>query len=106
MFSCRRLSLALALFVLSCPAPAWATSELRDKMSALAQDILKVTKQQAVTVGQFTPTGLPDVNSGPGLERLLATALGTLARDDARFEVKGDYALVKSQLHPTLKEVR
>lgn len=106
MFSDRRWSLALALVVLSCPEAVHANPELRDKMSALAQDILKVTKQQAVTVGQFTPIGLPDVNSGPGLERLLAAALGTLARDDARFEVKGDYALVSSQVRALLKEVR
>jgi hypothetical protein len=95
----------VALVILAVPASARASRELREKMSALAKDVLKNTKNQPVTVGQFTPTGLQNSNSGPGLERILAAELGALVRDDALFEVKGDYALVSSRSAPGLKEI-
>lgn len=103
MHAVRTLALLAALLA---AAPASASQELRDKIAGLAREILANTKQQPVTVGQFSPTGLPDSNSGPGVEQLLTAALGQLAKADARFEVKGDYALVKSKADPALREAK
>lgn len=59
-----------------------------------AVEVLKITANQPVIVGQFTPTFLPDSNSGPAIAELLKKALGhDLVKRDALFEVKGDYTL-------------
>jgi hypothetical protein len=59
-----------------------------------AAEVLKITANQPVIVGQFTPTFLPDSNSGPAIAELLKKALGNdFVKRDALFEVKGDYTL-------------
>jgi hypothetical protein len=59
-----------------------------------AEQVLKITANQPVIVGQFTPTFLPDSNSGPAIAELLKKALGPdFVKRDALFEVKGDYTL-------------
>lgn len=98
MFRPRHLALIAAL--LSVDASAAASNELRDKLQSLAANILKATRNQPVTVGVFSGTGLPETNSGPGIEGELRNALNQLlagcVKDDATFEVKGDYAFAKS----------
>lgn len=108
-----RFHLCLCLMLsLACVSPqaASASQELRDKLANIADSILKNTKQQAVTVGQFSPTGLPDTNNGPGIEQLLTKALEAKAsgivKADALFEVKGDYSLVNSKVNSQLKVVK
>lgn len=103
----------LALVAISFAASgstAFATVELRSRMAELARDILAVTKQQPVRIGLFTGTGLPNSNSGPGIEQLLKESLESLSKgslkDDAQIEVKGDYLLVPSKKNPGLKVVR
>ena len=75
--------------------------ELREKFGLLADKILKNTKNQPVTIGVFSHTGLPDSNSGVGLEEILREEierrLKNGVRADARFEVKGDYAFARSR---------
>jgi hypothetical protein len=59
-----------------------------------AVQVLKITANQPVIVGQFTPTFLPDSNSGPAIAELLKKAIGNdFVKRDALFEVKGDYTL-------------
>lgn len=98
------------LLMVTLSSTAFATPELRQQMEVLAKDVLANTKQQAVTIGQFSGTGLPNSNSGPGIEQVLKEALEAqqrgAVRDDAKFEVKGDYLLVPSKTNPALKAVR
>ena len=69
--------------------------ELREKLANLAASLRKVVKNQPITVGQFTPSGLPDSNFGATLELLLKQELERLdpkaVSDKADFEVKGEY---------------
>jgi hypothetical protein len=80
---------------------AAAATELREKLGELAAEVLKATKNQPVSVGVFSPTGLPDANSGPGIEGVLRDELERLKKGvvqaDAQFEVKGDYAFARSR---------
>ena len=63
-------------------------------ISDAAVEVLKITANQPVIVGQFTPSFLPDSNSGPAIAELLKKALGAdFVKRDALFEVKGDYTL-------------
>lgn len=92
------------------PSATEASQELRDKLTGLADNILKNTKQQPVTIGQFTPTGLANTNNGPGIEQLLTQALNAkvegIVKAGALFEVKGDYSLVASKVNPELKVIK
>lgn len=104
------LWLALLLAFAAFPRPAAATSqELRDKLHAVAADILNDTHHQPVTVGVFSPTGLPDTDSGPGIEQALTTELDRISpnivQPKAKFEVKGDYAYAKSH-DPKLADLK
>lgn len=103
-----RLAVVLLLTVIA--SPAHATNELRNKLQLTAQNILKISRDQPVTVGQFSPTGLPDSNTGPGIEETLTKELEILSpgsvRANAKFEVKGDYAFVRSRKSPELKEIK
>ncbi|MCA9117727.1 MAG: hypothetical protein KDA79_21800 [Planctomycetaceae bacterium] len=87
-----------------CPRPVAAAAEVNRKLAELAAEVLRATKNQPVTVGVFSPTGLSETNSGPGIEGILHDELERLAvglvRDDARFEVKGDYAFAMSRNSP------
>ena len=80
---------------------ARATEELRNELHRLAEQVLKLTKNQPVTVGVFSPTGLPASNSGPGIEGILSQELEVIrpgcVTKDAAYEVKGDYAFAKSR---------
>jgi hypothetical protein len=103
--------LLLAVVCLSpCLGQAFASQELRDNMGKLARSVLANTKNRPVSVGQFSPTGLPDSNAGVGLERVLVTQLELISpgsvKADAPFEVKGDYALVRSKGDPAMKEIK
>ena len=99
------LTMALAL-----PSHASASKELRDGIARIAKEILANTKDQPVSVGQFTPTNLPASNAGVGLEQLLRLELEALHRGivqaNAVYEVKGDYTLVSSETTPGLKEIK
>ncbi len=68
-------SLFTPLLMVALSSTAFATPELRQQMEVLAKDVLANTKQQAVTIGQFSRTGLPNSNSGPGIEQVLKAAL-------------------------------
>src|SRR5262249_31360026 len=95
---------------LAIPGQASASKELRDGIARIAKEILANTKDQPVSVGQFTPTNLPGSNAGVGLEQLLKLELEALHRGivqaNALYEVKGDYALVSSETTPGLKEIK
>ncbi|MCA9118098.1 MAG: hypothetical protein KDA79_23665, partial [Planctomycetaceae bacterium] len=84
--------------------PVAAAAEVNRKLAELAAEVLRATRNQPVTVGVFSPTGLSETNSGPGIEGILQDELERLAagsvRDDARFEVKGDYAFAKTRNSP------
>jgi hypothetical protein len=72
--------------------------------------ILANTKNQPVTVGQFSPTDLPSSNAAVGIEQVLVSQLKVLAATsvsaDAMFEVKGDIGFVKSRATPELKAIK
>ena len=95
------LFLLIPMVLIEAPRPVEASQEMRDKMELLADTILKATKNQPVSIGIFSPTDLPETNSGPGIEATLIDALGRKlpgsVRPDAKFEVKGDYAFAKSR---------
>ncbi|GEM_PF-1690992 len=78
-----------------------AAPEIRSRFAELAVRILETTKQQSVSVGVFSPTGLPETNSGPGLEEILTDELNRIApgvvKPTAQYEVKGDYAFARSR---------
>jgi hypothetical protein len=84
--------------------------EIRDKFKSLAKEVLENTHEQSVSVGQFTPVGLPHANAGVGLEQLLREALEAIhagiVQTKAQYEVKADYALVSSELSHDMKEIK
>lgn len=104
--------LLTVLFVATAFRPATASPEVREKFRELADGVLKVTNGQPVAVGVFSQTSLRDTNAGPGLEQMLAFELNRLkpgiVRDDAKYEIKGDYAFAKSRdpAHEGLKVVK
>ncbi len=75
-----------------------------------AEEILKITKDEPIVIGQFTETFLPGTNSGPAIGELLKKALEVLKpgilRPDAEFQVKGDYELTENPDRKSLKAVR
>jgi hypothetical protein len=74
-----------------------------------AEEIVKITKDESISIGQFTPTLLPDSNSGPAIGELLKKAIETLKpgiiRREAAFEVKGDYELTENPEAKKLKAI-
>lgn len=109
-FKVSPLAIYSLTFLLISPGEIGATTtEIREKMAKLAQEILKITKQEPVAIGVFSPTGLPDSNSGPGLEAELKTALESLKAGSvlktAKYEIKGDYAYAKTR-NPEMGGIR
>lgn len=104
-----RVMMAAAIFLASATTLR-ASEELRKEIAALAENILKNVKKQPVSVGQFTPTGLLASNAGPGLEEILRAELEArqkgVVQPNAKFEVKGDYALVKSKTDPDQRVIK
>lgn len=100
----------LAALVMFQTSTTFATNELRDELSAKAKTILDISKNQPVTIGQFSPTGLPNTHSGPGIELILKDELESISkgivRDDAKYEIKGDYGFFTSRRNPSLKQVK
>ncbi len=93
-----RLFLGVSVLSLAPAARADAPSDtLSEVLHSAAEEILKVVKDQAVSVGQITPTGLPDANGGPAIVELLKGELERLRPGSVRragaFEVKGDFNL-------------
>src|SRR6185295_9314029 len=104
IFTLRSLAKALVVAIAISglvPTSARASAEIREKMAKLAEEILKVTKGEAVTVGVFSPTGLPESNSGPGIEATLRLELELrkkgIVQPGAKFEIKGDYAYARTR---------
>lgn len=95
------LPLLILLGLLCATPPVFASKEVQEKFGELAKRILDTTKNQPVSVGVFSQTGLPDSNAGPGLEGILADELSRAApgsvKDDAKFEIKGDYSYAKTR---------
>src|SRR5271157_1580138 len=95
-------SLGLAPHSSRADAPSDSLSEV---LHSAAEEILKVVKDQAVSVGQITPTGLPDANGGPAIVELLKQELERLRPGSVRragaFEIKGDFNLAP---HPDRSE--
>src|SRR5262245_14988410 len=54
-----------------CRAEATTAGNLQEVLRSAAEGVLKVTRDQPVSIGQFTPTGLPDANGGPAIGELL-----------------------------------
>jgi hypothetical protein len=96
------LSLSLAPTASRADAPSDSLSKV---LRSAAEEILKVVKDQAVSVGQITPTGLPDANGGPAIVELLKGELERLrpgcVRRAGAFEIKGDFNLAP---HPDPSE--
>src|SRR3954469_19577946 len=63
---------------------AEAADGLREVLRGAAAEIVKVVKDQAVSVGQITPTGLPDANGGPAIVELLKQELERLRPGSVR----------------------
>src|SRR5271166_5462903 len=109
LFSALVLPLCLGVLSMSLAPPASRADAPSDSLSEVlhsaAGEILKVVKDQAVSVGQITPTGLPDANGGPAIAALLAQELDRLrpgaVRRTGAFEVKGDFNLAP---HPDQAE--
>ena len=69
---------------------------LPDVIRTAAEEVLKLAKNQPLSIGQVTPTGLPDTNGGPAIGVLLRQELerqkpGIVRDKDAPFEVNGSY---------------
>src|SRR5258708_3453846 len=68
----------------TCRAEAEASSNLPEVIASAAGEILKLTKEQPLSVGQFTAVGLPDANGGPAIGELLRAALERLRPGSVR----------------------
>ena len=109
LFSALVLPLCLGVLSMSLAPPASRADAPSDSLSEVlhsaAEEILKVVKDQAVSVGQITPTGLPDANGGPAIVELLKQELERLRPGSVRragaFEIKGDFNLAP---HPDRSE--
>jgi hypothetical protein len=69
---------------------------LPDVIKTAAEEILKLVKNQPLSIGQVTPIGQSASNGGPGIGVLLRQELerlkpGIVRDQDAPFEVKGDF---------------
>ena len=64
-----------------------------------AVEVLKITANQPVIVGQFTPSFLPDSNSGPAIAELLKKAAGKRSRETRR-PLRGQGRLRRAQGRP------
>jgi hypothetical protein len=99
------LALAVALSWIglapgACRGEAKSADNLQEVVRDAAEEILKVVKDRTVSIGQITPTGLPDTNGGPAIavllkQELLRISPGSVQRI-AAFEIKGDYDLAPS----------
>jgi hypothetical protein len=91
-------------------SPASASDELRNSLKKLAEGILDVTGHKPVSIGQFSPTGLPYSNAGVGIEQVLRAELEVIEKGcvtaHAPYEVKGDYLLVHSPTDKERKEIK
>ncbi|MGO8898718.1 MAG: hypothetical protein ACLQU5_10280 [Isosphaeraceae bacterium] len=109
LFPALVLPLCLGVLSMSLAPPASRADAPSDSLSEVlhsaAEEILKVVKDQAVSVGQITPTGLPDANGGPAIVELLKQELEQLRPGSVRragaFEIKGDFNLAP---HPDPSE--
>lgn len=112
MFTIRVLCLSLCLLPLLMPSPVQASQQLSKKMHQIAVSVLKNTKNEPVSIGEFSPTGLKLSNSGPGIEQLLKEQLRLVAKkkniisNQAKYEVKGDYAFVRSRENKAIHVIK
>src|SRR5437773_12052286 len=67
-----------------CAAQAEDSGSLQDVLRSAAAEVLKLVKDKPVSVGQITPTGLPDANGGPALGELLRGELEALRAGSVR----------------------
>lgn len=83
--------------------------QLEETVTKLASAVLAVTNQKPVRIGVFSPTDLPETNYGMQLSESLKIALNKqtqgIVRDNADFEVKGDFMFARSREHQDLKKV-
>ncbi len=112
MFKIKTICLSLCLLPLLMSSSVEASQQLSKKMNQMAISILKNTKNEPVRIGEFSPTGLKFSNSGPGIEQRLTEQLKRVAKkdsivsDQAKFEVKGDYAFVRSRENKALHVIK
>jgi hypothetical protein len=90
--------------------PVAALAKLRETMKKIAKQILANTGEKPVSVGQFTPTGIPHTSAGVVLETILSVELEDIRKGvvqaTAPYEVKGDYFLVTEDNIQELKEMK
>src|SRR5947209_143835 len=111
MFRYKWKAIVLGIVALASMAnPASASDELRNSLKKLAEGILETTGHKQVSIGQFSPTGLPYSNAGVGIEQILKSELEVLEKgcvvEHAPYEVKGDYLLVTSHSDKERKEIK
>lgn len=80
-------------------SPAFASSQLHEKLDVLSKEVQKATQKQPVKVGEFARgPGIDDANASIGIEEALRRALERVSpgivRKDARFTVQGRYSFV------------
>jgi hypothetical protein len=78
---------------------AQASSQLREKLEELSKEVLKVTQQQPVKVGEFARgPGVDAANASVGIEETLRGALERVSpgsvRKEAKFTLQGRYSFV------------
>ncbi len=92
--------LAALLLTLASSRSSFAEPEpvngLSDVIKIAAEEVLKLANGQPLSIGQVTPTGLPDANGGPAIGLLLKLELerqkpGIVLEKDAPFEVNGTF---------------
>jgi hypothetical protein len=108
-----RLGLSFLLFAAIRPNAAQGSSELRKELSQLAHTLLVLVDKEnepSVSIGSFTPIGLPDSNSGPGIEQVLRQEMEAerkgIVKENAKLEIKGDYAFVPHRTNSALRVIK
>jgi len=103
----QRPLLAICLFIraldVSCAIGAEppTVGQLKEVVNEASVEIMKTIGESKVSVGEFTATGKRNLNSGPVVAELLKDKLENLKpnvvlREDAPFEVKGQYLFTDS----------
>jgi hypothetical protein len=111
---CRTLAFAALVGTIAFAPPAAASGaedeesgNLDDVIRTAATQVVAIVKDKSVSVGQITPTNLPDANGGPVIEEKLKQAIDTIrpgaVRRTAPFSVKGDIEL---KPHPVASEAK
>jgi len=108
-----RQSLLACSVILGLASPGEGSEKLRGEIGKLAKSVVDtVGDKGSVKVGIFSlkTAGLADINSGPGIEQVLAQELESqrkgIVQANAPYEINGDYTFAKAATGATTKVIK